>query len=510
MERKSKILIVDDEPVGRETLEMLLINQGYELTFASDGAETLRLAAEVAPDLILLDVMMPGMNGFEVCRRLRADPVLDEVPVIMVTALDDHDSRLRGIEAGADDFVTKPFNRAELRARVRTITRLNRYQRLLAGRARFGWVIEHAQDGYVIIDDRDQILYANPRACLYLGCEPVGSETLDSPPGGESGPLRFLDLAQRQYHCEPLEAWSDWPRCLDEYQGRTRYLVRPESATATSFWLQVDVLEMPAGTSAEWLVHMRDVTAEVAQQRDIRGFHEVISHKLRTPLTSMLVSLELIIKRGERLAPEDILAFSQSALRSAHRLHNTVESIIKYLNVRQVAKRGASFNLGQLEAVIDEIGTGLDIPSVLVSGAVGLEGVHVPLPRQGIELMLWELLDNARKFHPEQRPQVEIEVRHTPGQVCLRVIDDGISISPQHMEQIWIPYYQGEKYFTGEAQGMGLGLAVVSTLVWGIGGTCSVRNRTDGAGVIVDLVLPVEDKIYGQENENARNTDRGR
>ena len=89
------------------------------------------MAAEHTPDLILLDVMMPGMDGFEVCRSLRADPLLAEVPVVMVTALDDRDSRLQGIEAGADDFVSKPFDRVELRARVRTIARLNRYRQLL-------------------------------------------------------------------------------------------------------------------------------------------------------------------------------------------------------------------------------------------------------------------------------------------------------------------------------------------------------------------------------------------
>ena len=87
--------------------------------------------AELTPDLILLDVMMPGVNGFEVCRRLRADPLLAEVPIIMVTALDDRDSRLQGIEAGADDFVTKPFDQIELRARVQTITRLNHYRQRL-------------------------------------------------------------------------------------------------------------------------------------------------------------------------------------------------------------------------------------------------------------------------------------------------------------------------------------------------------------------------------------------
>ena len=98
----STILIVDDEPVGREILGTLLggtSDGDYDLAFASNGMEALERAAELTPDLILLDVMMPGMSGFEVCQRLRADSVLGEVPVIMLTALDDRDSRLQGLEA---------------------------------------------------------------------------------------------------------------------------------------------------------------------------------------------------------------------------------------------------------------------------------------------------------------------------------------------------------------------------------------------------------------------------
>src|SRR5215204_2061804 len=135
------ILIVDDEPLGRETMGALLQPRGYQLRFAASGAEGLIQAAAHAPDLILLDVMMPGMDGFEACRRLRADPRLREAPVIMLTALEDRASRLRAIEAGADDIITKPFDRVELCARVRAITRLNCYRRLLAERANFARVI---------------------------------------------------------------------------------------------------------------------------------------------------------------------------------------------------------------------------------------------------------------------------------------------------------------------------------------------------------------------------------
>ena len=130
----SIVLIVDDDPTAREALVAILEGEGYDLRQAKDGIQALQLLKQLQPDLILLDVMMPAMDGFEVCRRIRATPPLAEVPIILLTALDDRDSLLKGIESGADDFLSKPPDRRELVARVRTITRLNRYRTLMEQR----------------------------------------------------------------------------------------------------------------------------------------------------------------------------------------------------------------------------------------------------------------------------------------------------------------------------------------------------------------------------------------
>lgn len=139
----NKVLIVDDEPSALATLEAILAGEPYQLEFARNGSMALEKAEQVLPDLILLDVMMPGMNGFEVCRRLRSTPNLAEVPIIILTALDDRASRLQGIEAGADDFLTKPVDRQELRLRVRTILRLDRYRTLSIQRENLQKMAEH-------------------------------------------------------------------------------------------------------------------------------------------------------------------------------------------------------------------------------------------------------------------------------------------------------------------------------------------------------------------------------
>lgn len=120
----AQILVVDDVAANVKLLEAKLISDYYEVITASDGFEALEQAKAHKPDLILLDVMMPGMDGFETCQRLKADPELSHIPVVMVTALSEKTDRLKGLEAGADDFITKPINDAAMFARVKSLIRI--------------------------------------------------------------------------------------------------------------------------------------------------------------------------------------------------------------------------------------------------------------------------------------------------------------------------------------------------------------------------------------------------
>ena len=130
--RRSRVLVVDDNAANAEHLEAYLEGSGWDIALAASGAEALRRCRESIPDIILLDIMMPDMSGYEVCRRLKGDPGTRDVPVIMVTALTAVEDVEKAVDAGTDDFLSKPVNRIELVTRVKSLLRLRHLKGELA------------------------------------------------------------------------------------------------------------------------------------------------------------------------------------------------------------------------------------------------------------------------------------------------------------------------------------------------------------------------------------------
>jgi signal transduction histidine kinase len=155
------VLVVDDDSISRRVLRDALAPLHATLIFAQDGQEALALAEAHRPDLVLLDLMMPELDGFQVIERLRHHVSLSDVPVIVLSAYGDRENRLRGLRVGADDFVSKPFDREELRVRVATACRLGRARRLADARERFEQLITQSPDGIVLLDHTWRIVLAN-------------------------------------------------------------------------------------------------------------------------------------------------------------------------------------------------------------------------------------------------------------------------------------------------------------------------------------------------------------
>lgn len=129
--KTSRVLIVDDHESNRKLLATILGHEGYHCETAKDGEDALQMMSDIKPDLVLLDIMMPGLNGFEVAKQLKAQDSTRHVPIIMLTALNDRESRIKGLDAGAEDFLNKPFDQLELRVRIRNLLKIKEYQDFL-------------------------------------------------------------------------------------------------------------------------------------------------------------------------------------------------------------------------------------------------------------------------------------------------------------------------------------------------------------------------------------------
>jgi len=481
---KPIVLIVDDEPSGQQVIESILQDQGYLMEFASTGREALKKADELKPDLILLDIMMPEVDGLQACQMLRGNPQLSKTPIVMLTALSDRDIRIASLDAGADDFFTKPFDRAEMRARVRSIIQLNKYRLLYERNQMFSWISEKSSDGYLLIQNGEEIVYANPRARFYLGVD-MNTESGAAPLGN------FMEIALRQYTPQPREAWVNWRSSSAQDDLRTRYLVRPETKNSHEFWLEASVFEIPNGDSGSRIVRLRDVTAEILNRRNTRSFGEAITHKVRTPVTHIVSSLDLLARHASKLSPEELSKLSETALMGARRLSETLDRILKYSNLYTSVNNTEGMELSVFNDVADRIAAEIGITHISVKMPDAVKHIQIALPLQSMEVLLWEILGNSKKFHPAGEPSVTVEI--FPGdakEIHFRFIDDGISLSPKQLATAWLPYYQGEKDFTGEAPGMGLGLSTVNAIVWGAGGSSSLMNREQGPGVVVKLTIP--------------------
>ena len=475
---KSTILIVDDDPAGRRAMEAPLLNEEYELVLAQDGMEALQLASALHPDLILLDVMMPGMDGFEVCRRLRADPALAEVPILMVTALDDRSSKLQGLAAGADDFLAKPFDRAELRARVQTITRLNRYRRLNAERMQFRWIIDTAEEGYILLDEQDQIIYLNQPAARFLNLQ--SQEQSDTP---------FLATARRTYRCEPEAEWCNWPAA--DTQG-SRYLVRPASGQASAMWIHVQVLAVPPGANAAYLVRLRDVTQQFNEYRDLASFRLALHHKLRTPVAHMAMSATMLtLTQPPQGLPPEAAEYATIVQKSALQLGQLIEDLLAYSNPVP-ATEAINISLSAVEANLNLVMREHGIERYCWQAQTAADGRSLPLSPPAMNIILHELVENACKFHPQQQPHINVILKEAgEKQVLLRVEDDGLTVAAEQLERIWRPFYQAEAGFSGNVPGLGLGLPLIAALIVGVGGQVQLYNRSPGPGVVVELTLPL-------------------
>lgn len=490
----AKICIADDEPRGRQLLGDLLSPEGYTLIFASDGEEAVGLALVEQPDLILLDVMMPKLNGFDVCRRLRADARLRHVPILLLTALDDRRSRLTGLEAGADDFLSKPLDATELRTRVRTIMRLNRFRLLSEERERFATALALSPDAIVIASSDGAIHYSNDAFSSLIDaakCKSVQSRNLfDAFPEDAAAALRAYASAVL-------------------VGGSAASLVETNLATPSrpETTIEVSVGRLPWRDGPALQFILRDITdkkaleAQLLQSQRIELLGQLaggIVHDVNNILAAVLGSAQLIQMGATERAPVLLENIHSSATRGVNLLRQLL-----------------MFARGSDEALVEVLPGGIlaEVASVVretfgSNYRVDLQTddkcpMLIADPNQ-LHQVLMNLCVNARDAMPEggelllsskhcslsaaEAAQLGGEAK-AGGYVILAVRDSGTGIPPHVKARLFDPFFTTKP----AGKGTGLGLATVLRLVHRHGGFVHLETEV-GVGTCFHCYLPLQSK----------------
>ncbi len=475
MKAVTRAVIIDDDEAVRLRLTDLLSRQAaFSINEAVDGPAGLALVKALLPDIILLDIMMPGMTGLEVCAQLRADQATREIPIVVLSAAEESEAMIAALEAGADDFLRKPFSAPELLAKIRTIARLNRYRAISAERDRFRWLLDRSLEPLIVVDHRGRLLFANQRAqaVFELGNEPG---------------IDVVSVLSRRYQAEPAGAWAAW-RELRWPLNESFAIFQQETEQVAARWYKVEFHAFDKAAS-QTLIKFTDRTGAVRQELETYAFQHFISHKIRTPLNGLGPIFTFLEATGDFDHKEETAELLRLARDSADRLERTLTGVLGYHAALFAAERPIRLPAPdrRLTEVVSSAGE-----SVGLAGMVTLEAPEgLACAPELAGFVLTEVLDNYAKFSDAKECGVHIRVGCESERWILRCHADGPALPPEVLAQLGRPYAQLERAFSGEVPGMGLGLARAKLLLRSHGGDLSFENHPDGGIVTkVQFALP--------------------
>ncbi|MHB8836158.1 MAG: hybrid sensor histidine kinase/response regulator, partial [Candidatus Methylomirabilia bacterium] len=443
-----------DVPNNIELMTAYLASEPYRLLTAASGQECLDILEREEVHLVLLDVMMPVMGGYDVLVKIREDPRWRTMPVILVTALNKREERIRGIELGADEFLSKPVDKNEVLARVRTQMRLTFLRRQLSEKEKIVKIIGEVQEGIVIMGREFAPVVVNRRAADLLAMEQPPSDVIAHirktfPPsfGAADPPAEFLLERPATARHKPLHL-----RC-------TLHTVRDLRGEIESH-----------------LLFVRDITEQYLEDSLRQDFLSLISHKLMTPLTGIEGHFRIL---SSLLQGTEAAAELQKIVAQEVKLSDLMQRLLFFVQTAP-EDLGRMSGSDAIDDLLREITSRYAEKQVVIRKTFTTEGI----PRFR-ELILRELIDNACKFHDKDRLELAVEV----GSHRLVVADNGPGIPPEEREKILEAFYQIEKEFAGNVPGVGLGLALVKRLAERQGGKIEIGGAL-GAGTTVQVTFP--------------------
>jgi PAS domain S-box-containing protein len=523
----ARILIVDDECHNRRLLEVMLAPENFQLRLVTNGDEALAMVAKQPPDLILLDVMMPGLDGYEVARRVKENVATRHIPIIMLTALDTQGARMSGLDAGAEDFLTKPVDRAELRVRVRNLLRLKahgddrekysqvlegdlavrtsdlaertkcvvRQDAVLTGQAA---LLELAQDAIMVRDMDGRITFWSHGAEAMYGWR--SDEAVGRP----------VSELLRTEPCEPTEDIETRIRQEGQWAGEAtqhgRDGLRRIVASRSALQFDADGEPFRILTIDEDLTDRKQADSELLALTELEEsrkdqlrfkdeFLSHVSHELRSPLTAIKQFTTILLSGVAGPLNHDQRKYQTIVLRNIQQLQAMIDDLLEVTRLETGKLTVEPESVSVPDAVADSLDT-LEVTARAKGVAVSchlppdLPSVYADPTR--LRQIMIILLDNAIKFTAAGGAvSVDAHLIEPDRQFLqIEVSDTGCGISPEGTERIFERLFQSPAANLSSRNGLGLGLYICKELVTRQGGEIRVDSQQK-RGSSFSFTLPV-------------------
>ncbi|GAB5491016.1 MAG: response regulator [Phototrophicaceae bacterium] len=500
----AKILLVDDNPVNLKLLTRMLNDSGYNVRAAIDGETALISVRESPPDLILLDINMPVMNGYELAEHLKNDRITSDIPIIFISALDDTESILNAFEHGGVDYISKPFQFAEVDARVQTHLTISLQQKLLLefherdqqrliqiskSEALYRDLFDNAQEIIQSVDENDDFIYVNPHWHNLLGY----SED-------EMSRMNFTEIIHPDY----LENYQQIIESIRLDSTKSGFI---DTIFITKGGVELFVQGNISVYQDENMFYTRGIFRDLTLQRVIEkealelviqnerssvlsDFIRNSSHELRTPLTIIAQQLYMIKRLATNDKQLEKVKIAEMKVKDVDNVINQLYQLttisandtidVENVNIRYIIEEQLkTFAEKNIEK---ELALFIDYDSDDLS----IEG-----SRNLLAMMVKELLDNAFRY-TEIKDEIHINLSYTDeNYVLLTIRDTGIGIDKKHQHYIFDSLYKVNEARTPDGSGAGIGLSIVKRVVELHDGQVQVMSQL-GTGTQFNILLPIK------------------
>jgi len=479
---RPRIVLADDNADMREYVGRLL-SQRFDVEALANGREALDTSRQRRPDLILTDVMMPELDGFELLQQVRADPSLREIPVIMLSARAGEEARIEGVQAGADDYLIKPFSARELLARVSTHVEMARVRREAAEavfdqRERLRFVMDSMPQKIFTAKPNGDVDYFNPQWTEFTGL-----------------PFeRIRDWGWTQFiHPDDLaENVRVWQQAIDSGEPFL-FEHRFRRADGEYRWhlSRAVALKDTGGKVLMWVGSNTDIQDVKESDRRKDEFLAMLAHELRNPLAPIRNAVQVM-----RLTGGDGTAVQSVSEMMERQIGQMVRLVDDLLDVSRISRGKIELRKGRVE-LASVVNHAVEAARPLLESKD--HELTVTLPPQPIYLnadptrltqVVGNLLNNACKF-TDKGGRIWLAVEREGGQAVIRVRDTGIGIAAGELPRIFEMFTQVDTSLERSVSGLGIGLTLVKNLVEMHGGTVEVHSAGIGQGSEFVVRLPI-------------------